>query len=166
MADKSSFTPEEWKALLEAPMLAGVAVTAADPSGLWGMLKESFAAGGALAKIKADAGANPLIKAIVAEYDSAEGRGIARDGLKAQLAGSKPGDVTAKAVAALGNVSAILQAKAPQDAAAVQAWLASISRGVAEASKEGGFLGFGGVQVSDAEKATLDQVAAALKVTT
>jgi hypothetical protein len=48
----------------------------------------------------------------------------------------------------------------------VRTWLASISRGVAEASKEGGFLGFGGVQVSDAEKATLDQVATALKVTT
>ena len=28
-------------------MLASIAVTAAEPSGLWGMLKESFAAGGA-----------------------------------------------------------------------------------------------------------------------
>ena len=45
-------------------------------------------------------------------------------------------------------------------------WLASISQSVAEAASEGGFLGFGGVQVSDAEKATLDQVAAALKLTT
>jgi hypothetical protein len=33
---------------------------------------------------------------------------------------------------------------------------------VAEASKEGGFLGFGGVQVSEAEKATLAEIAAAL----
>ena len=45
MANKASFTPEEWKQLLEA-MLASIAVTAAEPSGLWGMLKESFAAGG------------------------------------------------------------------------------------------------------------------------
>ena len=113
---------------------------------------------------KADAAANPLIKAIVADYDSAEGRGIARDGLKARLGGSKPAEVTAKAVAGLGEASAILEAKAPEDAPAVRRWLASISRAVAEASKEGGFLGFGGVQVSDAEKATLDQVAAALKL--
>jgi hypothetical protein len=166
MADKSSFTAEEWHALVEAPMLAGIAVTAADPSGLWGTLKESFATGGALAKIKADAAANPLIKAIVADYDSAEGRGIARDGLKARLSGGKAAGITAKAVAGLGEASAILEAKAPGDAPAVRAWLASISQAVAEASNEGGFLGFGGVQVSDAEKATLDQVAAALKLTT
>jgi hypothetical protein len=164
MADKSSFTAAEWQALVEAPMLAGMAVTAADPSGLWGMLKESFATGEALAKVKADAAANPLIKAIVAEYGSAEGRGIARDGLKERLAGSRPAEISAKAVTGLAEASAILEAKAPEDAAAVRAWLASISREVALASKEGGFLGFGGVQVSDAEKATLDQVAAALKL--
>ena len=31
MADKTSFTPDEWKVLLESVMMAGVAVTAADP---------------------------------------------------------------------------------------------------------------------------------------
>ena len=36
MADKASFTKEEWTLLLESPMIAGMAVTAADPSGLWG----------------------------------------------------------------------------------------------------------------------------------
>jgi hypothetical protein len=165
MADKSRFTTDEWKKLIEAPMLAGIAVTAADPSGLWGTLKESLAAGGALTKVKADAAADPLIKAIAAEYETGEGRGIARDGLKARLAGGKPADITGKAVAALGDVASILDAKAPENAAAVRSWLGSISRAVADASKEGGFLGFGGVQVSDAEKATLAQVASALKVT-
>ena len=42
MADKSNFTPDEWKLLLESVTMAGVAVSAADPSGLWGLLKESF----------------------------------------------------------------------------------------------------------------------------
>jgi hypothetical protein len=45
MADKTNFTKEEWTLLLESPMIAGMAVTAADPSGLWGLLKESFAGG-------------------------------------------------------------------------------------------------------------------------
>jgi hypothetical protein len=165
MADKSSFTADEWKKLIEAPMLASIAVTAADPSGLWGMLKESIAAGGALAKVKGDAAADPLIKAIAAEYQTGEGRSVARDGLKARLGGAKPADAASKAVAALGEVASILDAKAPENAAAVRSWLAAIGQAVAEASKEGGFLGFGGVQVSDAEKATLAQVASALKVT-
>jgi hypothetical protein len=42
MADKTNFTKEEWTLLLESPMIAGMAVTAADPSGLWGLLKETF----------------------------------------------------------------------------------------------------------------------------
>lgn len=48
MADESSFTKEEWSLLLQSPMIAGMAITAADPSGLWGLLKESFASGSAL----------------------------------------------------------------------------------------------------------------------
>jgi hypothetical protein len=48
MADKTSFTKDEWTLLLESPMIAGMAITAAEPSGLWGLLKESFAGGAAL----------------------------------------------------------------------------------------------------------------------
>ena len=54
MADKSNFTPDEWKLLLESVMMAGIAVSATDPSGLWGLLKESFAGGTALAAAKTD----------------------------------------------------------------------------------------------------------------
>jgi hypothetical protein len=64
MTDKSSFIAEEWKLLLESVMMASLAVTAAEPSGLWGLLKESFAGGTELAKAKIDPGANALIKAM------------------------------------------------------------------------------------------------------
>jgi hypothetical protein len=164
MATKASFTPEEWKQLLESPMLASMAVTAAEPSGLWGLLKETFAAGGVLARAKADAGANELIKAVAADFETAEGRGAARDGLQARLSGSKPAAAKDKAIAGLRQVAALLDAKAPDDAAAVKSWLHGIGQHVAEAATEGGFLGFGGVQVSDAEKATLDEIATALRL--
>jgi hypothetical protein len=62
----------------------------------------------------------------------------------------------------LREVSAVLDAKAPQDAAGFKTWLLTISQNVAEASAEGGFLGIGGVQVSDAEKATLADISKAL----
>ena len=48
MTDKSNFTPEEWKLLLESVMMAGIAVTAAEPSSLWGLLREGFASGSAI----------------------------------------------------------------------------------------------------------------------
>jgi hypothetical protein len=65
----------------------------------------------------------------------------------------------------LRQASAVLDAKAPADAPAFKAWLNGVAAKVAEASTEGGFLGFGGVKVSDAEKATLADIAKALGTT-
>ena len=72
MADKTNFTKEEWTLLLESPMIAGMAVTAADPSGLWGLLKESFAGGSALAQAATSANTSALVKAVVTDFSSSE----------------------------------------------------------------------------------------------
>jgi len=164
MTDKSNFTPDEWKLLLESVTMAGIAITAAEPSGLWGVLKESFAGGTMLAQAKMDPNANPLIKAVIAEFDTAQGRSAARDGLKEKLAGSKPADIKAKSIETLRQAGAVVDAKAPGDAAAFKGWLRQISQHVAEAAKEGGFLGIGGVPVSEREKATLTEISSALKL--
>jgi hypothetical protein len=165
MTDKSNFSPEEWKLLLESIMMAGIAVTAAEPSGLWGMLKESFAAGSELIKVKMDSASNPLIKAVVADFDTAQGRSTARDGLHEQFKGKKAAEIKARCIETLRQVAGVLDAKAPADAAAFKNWLRQISQHVAEAAKEGGFLGIGGVPVSEAEKATLAEISSALKLT-
>jgi hypothetical protein len=164
MANKQSFTPEEWAKVAESVMLAGLAVTAADPSGLFGTLKESFASVSTLMQAKSDAGASELIKALVADFETSEGRAALRDKLKERFKGAKPADITKHSIEALAEVGKIVDAKAPGDAAAFKEWLHGISVKVAEAAKEGGFLGFGGVQVSDAEKATVDQVGKALGI--
>jgi hypothetical protein len=164
MADKSNFTPDEWKLLLESVTMAGVAVSAADPSGLWGLLKESFAEGTALVAAKTDPTTKPLIKTVVADFETAQGRSIARDGLKEKLAGLKPAEITAKCIETLGQAGVLVDAKAPDEAAAFKGWLRQISQHVAEASKEGGFLGGGGAPVSDKEKATLQEISSALKL--
>jgi hypothetical protein len=161
MADKSNFTPDEWKLLLESVMMAGVA---ADPSGLWGLLKESFASSSELMKVRMDPGANPLIKAVVSDFGNAEGRSAARDGLREKLTGLKPAEIPARCIETLRQAGAVLDAKAPADAAAFKGWLRQISQHVAEAAPEGGFLGIGGVLVSDKEKATLNEISSALKL--
>jgi hypothetical protein len=164
MANKQSFTPEEWNKLVQSVVLSGMAVTAADPSGLIGLLKESFASGSALMKAKTDPGASELIKAVVAEFESSEGRTRVHEAIKARLSGAKAGDVSQRSMEALREASRILDSKAPKDAAAFKQWLRTISSNVAEAASEGGVLGFGGQRVSDAEKATLGDIARALGV--
>ena len=163
MANKQNFEPDEWTKILESTMLAGMAVSAAEPSGLWGALKEAFASSSALAAAKSNAGSSELVKAVVAEFETKEGRAAVQEALRQRLAGAaKPADAVQRSLANLRDVSTILDAKAPQDAAGFKAWLQAISKNVAEASSEGGFLGIGGVQVSDAEKATLADISKAL----
>jgi hypothetical protein len=163
MADKANFTKEEWTLLLESPMIAGMAVTAADPSGLWGLLKESFAGGSALTRAISGTDTNALVKAVVTDFSTGEGRSAASDGLKAKFAGSQPTDLKKKSIDSLRQVSTLLDTKAPGDASAFKAWLQQISQSTAEAATEGGGLfGIGGVQVSDAEKATLAEISGAL----
>ena len=162
MANKASFTPEEWTKVLESVAVTGMAVTAAEPSGLWGMLKEALAGGAALAAAKADPRVNELVKAAIADFETPEGRASVQEALKHRFEGAEAADVVPRALETLRQASAILDAKAPADAPAFKAWLNAIAAKVAEASKEGGFLGFGGVQVSEAEKATLAEIAAAL----
>ena len=164
MATKANFTPDEWKTLLQSPLVVGIAVSAADPSGLFGMLKESMASARALVQAKADPNADELVKAVAGDFETSEGRGLAQEGVKAMLAGAKPADIKAKAAAELSAVAALLANKAPADAVAYKTWLAGIAKAVAEAAPEGGFLGFGGTQVSDAEKATVGDIATALGV--
>jgi len=162
MANKQSFTPEEWTKVLESMMLAGMAVSAAEPSGWWGTIKEAFASRSA---IGSKGQSNELISAVIAELEMAEGRSVIQEALRKRVAGAQPAEVVQRSLDTLREVSAILDAKAPDEAAAFKAWLGGISQKVAEASMEGGFLGFGGVRVSDAEKATLADIAKALGTT-
>ena len=160
MANKNDFTPEEWTKVLESIIAAGIAVSAVDPSGLWGTLKEAAAGTPALAAAKRDPNSNELIKAAVADFErSADGSILA---MRERFAQAEPTECVQRSLASLREVSAIVDAKAPEEAAAFKTWLRQISQKVAEAAVEGSFLGFGGVRVSDAETATLRDISKAL----
>jgi hypothetical protein len=163
MSNKESFTPEEWTKILVGPMLAGMAVSAADPSELWGLIKEGSASSSAMAAAKSDAGSNELVKAVIADFETQEGRSTVRNALRKRFAGAKPADVVQGSLEILREISTVLATKAPGDAPAFKAWLNDISRKVSEASPEGGI---GGAQVSNAEKATLAEISKALGTTT
>jgi hypothetical protein len=163
MATKKDFTAEEWGRLLASPMVAGMAITAADPGGVWGLLKEGMAGGWALLEARQDAQANPLVRDVAQDFSTAEGRTAARTALQSRFAGLNMSALKDTAIAELMAVSGILDLKSPNDAAAFRSWLEGVAQKAAEAGTEGGFLGFGGVAVSDAEKATLAEISAALR---
>ena len=162
MASKTNFTPEEWGRVVASPLVVAIAITAADPSGVWGLLKESMSGGFAILEARQDPNANPLVRDVGLDFATPEGRATSRSALQARFSGLKIDGVKNAALQELKAVAAILELKAPLDAHRFKAWLQEVAQKAAEAGTEGGFLGFGGVAVSDAERATLAEISAAL----
>lgn len=84
--------------------------------------------------------------------------------MKAELTAKTPEEIKAQALAGLARVNDMLEAKAPGEALAFKNWLMQVARKVAESTTEGGFMGFGGVKVSDAEKASMAEISRTLNL--
>ena len=161
MATKTDFTPDEWALLLRAPGWTSIAVAAASPSGPFGVVKEMFAAGKVLAEAKIG-NKNPLIEALMADLATSEGRQKAQP---TEPSGKTPDEVRSRAIDAIKHAAALVDAKAGADAAEFKRWLATLAERVAQAAKEGGFLGIGGTPVDEKEATTLADIQKALGVT-
>jgi hypothetical protein len=62
------------------------------------------------------------------QFEAKEGRASIQEVLCQHLTGAKPADAVQRSLANLREVSAILNAKAPQDAAGFKTWLRAISQ--------------------------------------
>ena len=161
MSGKADFTPDEWTALKKSPLMASLVVVAASPSGPLGVMKEMFAVGKLVAETKAKGGSNGLIDGIVAELTTREGM----EGTKpTEIQGMSPDQARNHALDALRSAAALADKKASADADGYKRWLLEVSTRVANASKEGGFLGFGGTLVNEQEQAALRDTASALGI--
>jgi hypothetical protein len=160
----TNFSPEDWSLLRSAPLLAGLLVALSDlRSGIFGAIKEGLAPSQAI--MEAGAGAsNSVVAAVVASIKEMAAK---RERLQppVSVAGKKPEEVKAEVIAQLGKIPAVLEGKVPADQAeGYKSWLVAIAGKVANASTEGGFLGFGGEKVSAAETAAINELASSLGV--
>ena len=163
MATKTDFTAEEWTVLRDAPQFVSVAVATAGGSGIFGSLKEAIAPAGAM--IDALKGDNQLLRAVCdreeakAAFDSIKGVVKSAADFEAVKATLRQA-ATAKARAAVD----ILKKSSPEDVKAYQDFLLNLGNRVANAAKEGSFLGFGGERVSEPERTLLAELAQSLGV--
>jgi len=164
MAVKQDFTPEEWSELVSAPLLASVAVSAAEPSGLWGTVQEGYANASSI--VGGRSHDLPLVRDVVAALSTSDGRQLAQAKLKARIADRHREQIVSACLAGLVDIGRIADAKAGVDAAGFKVWIRDNAVAVAEAANEGGFLGFGGELVSEKERATLQQITSALGLDT
>jgi hypothetical protein len=158
MSTKNDYSAEEWKAISGAPVAAGLFITLSDASGPVGLTKEAVAVGKAVLD-SATGDAPAVVKSLAESVKSAGGRLELPDVPKGDHAKAK--DVLLGLIkTAVGTV----EKKSPGEVEGFKTWLASVAAKVAQASKEGGFLGIGGTRVSGDEQKALDQLADLLGV--
>ncbi len=158
MSTKRDYTDSEWKAIASAPAAAGLLITLSDASGPIGVVKEGMA----VTRAVTDASGTDLPEVVSALVEE-----VRSGALRPELPSLPLTDAAqAKAVLmeAIKAAVAAVDAKSPTEVVAFKTWLVATATKVAQASKEGGFLGFGGTQVSAAEQAALNELAGALGV--
>jgi hypothetical protein len=150
MTSKADFNAEEWETVVEGPLYAGMRVTSADRGGT---LRESLALGHVYQEARGAHGDSELLDELVKSPPSIDPDRVRETG----------GDIAAVASERLREAIGILEAKAtPEEIDAYKRFVTSLAHAVASAHKEGGFLGIGGKQVSDAENRALDEISTAL----
>ena len=150
MSRKADFNAEEWSIVVDGPLYAGMRVINADRGGT---LRESLAMGRVYQHAREHHGDSELLDELVKSPPS-----IDPDRLR-----DAGGNVAALTTGQLREAIRILEAKAtPDEVDAYKTFVMTVAQAVATAHKEGGFLGIGGKQISDAENQALDEISTAL----
>ncbi len=158
MAKQDAFTADEWALLRLAPSMIASGTAAADPSGLFSSIKESLAGAMGMADaFKTNSGLE-LFGALAADRSipgMPDAKALLGEGSREQQMQNFKSAVLEKARAA---VDLVARKGSPAEADAYRAMLVGVAERAANASKEGGFLGFGGVAVTDKEQAFISEV--------
>jgi hypothetical protein len=157
MTTKSDYTEDEWTTLVRAPIVAGMAITIADPGGPIEVAREVMAT--------LRAATTPSQEAELVTAVSQELTALAKQ-RQNPAAGFKPKGTMAgeQVLDEMRRVNEILAKASPDEAAAFRAWLLDVAQHAADAAKEGGFMGFGAEQISAGEKDMLARLRSALGV--
>jgi hypothetical protein len=150
MTKKADFNAEEWSTIVDGPLYAGMRVISADRGG---SVRESLAMGRVYQEAREHHGQSELLDDLIKSPPA-----IDPDRLK-----SAGGDVASVTSKQLSEAISILEQRAtPEEMDAYKRFVMTLAQAVASAHKEGGFLGIGGKEVSDAENQALDEISTAL----
>lgn len=153
MTSRQDFTDEEWVRIRRAPLVAGVAISLADPGGPIELAKETMAT---LRSATLPPSQEELLASVALDVQAL-----------AQQKQNPLGDFKPRGgqqvLEELREVDQMVAAKAtPEEVEAFRGWLVAAAQAAADAGKEGGFMGFGAERVSAGEQRMLEQVRAAI----
>jgi hypothetical protein len=155
MATVANFTAEELNLLREIIPLTGFAVAVAGNSGIIGTFKEAAATAKGIGEAAAKYPQNELIQSLLKDFSQNRPVMPKYNPLDAGIQEKIKTDALEKT----RQVIVLLTQKASaQEVTEFKQWIMTVSENVANAAKEGAFLGIGGERVSAAEKAVLSDL--------
>jgi hypothetical protein len=163
MTTKQTYNEEDWQKVMGAPVLAGTFLMVSD-LGITSLVGETKAMTDAIVSGNAPDGVKDLVGSIAADMMAmAKNKEKMEPPAMPEEAKTNPQAAKNAILSQIKEgVDLVAQHGSAEEAADFKHWLVSVATAVAEAGKEGGFLGIGAVRVSDKEKAALEELSAAL----
>jgi len=161
MDDTAPYSPVEWTILTELPIRVLASAMRADETGEFGLLVQQATGLTELSSRANEYSSSPLVQRVFEHYKN-QGEGEAQT---LQLSEQWVDRLLPDTFERARQTAQILDTKASdEDAAAYKLWLLETAAAVCAASSTGGFLGFGGLRISEKEQAYLDDLSEALGI--
>ena len=141
MATKDDFSPDEWEAISDGPVYAGMMIITASKGGTF---RETFSMSKAWAEARQRQGESELLDAIVAEKPKLD---------------EKPGsaiELHNAGIEMLRQAAQAIESRSPEELSAYKSFVTELAQRIAEAHEEHG------ERVSSGERSVLDDIAEAL----
>jgi hypothetical protein len=162
MVTKNDFSSADWNTLRDTPYLTGFAMLLASASGL-GTVKELFALSQGV--IENQSSNVPVIRDLTATSEMQAAQTSLRQSSGGSEGQPSPENIRRRALDHVrSSISILEQNAAREEVDAYRRMLYGIAERVANAAREGGFLGIGGTQISPGEQSFLDELRTTLQL--
>jgi len=164
MSTLADYTQDEIEKMMAAPMLVSMYVMGTALSGPVGLVKEMMAGVDTAMKAAKAAAPDSVLSALFAEENMKAQQDKMQQETKESTQGAQDmAQAKAKMLGDIKTAVGIISTKGSADeAAAYKQLMVQAAENVANAAKEGGFMGIGGVLVNDAEKQAISEISAAV----
>jgi hypothetical protein len=163
MATQSDFSQEEWNKIIELPLSIGTAVIVTPQAGPVQFVQEISS----LMQFIGDSKASPIPLVAAVAQAIASRKPVHEESTTMGGAAEQTGEqLQRQLLDHIAEANKLLEARiSVEEATDYKLWLIQVAERVAQAAKEGTFLGLGGTRVTEAETMVIAEIAEALGVT-
>lgn len=164
MSTLNDYTQDEQEKMMAAPMLVSMYIMGSSLSGPIGLVKEMVAGVETAMEVAKSAAPDSVLTALFSE----ENMKLQQAKMQAETSASTQGaenmdQAKTKMLDDIKQAVAILTAKgSPAEVTTYKKLMVDVAEKVANAAKEGGFMGVGGTLVNDAEKTAISDIQTAV----